>query len=129
MKECKFTVNSFYDYLSNGKLMGSECEECGTRMIPPRSICLRCGGSNLKWFESSGEGTLQTVTVIHVPPTSLADNVPYIVGVVRVKEGPSVTGRIINMDPNTPEKIELDTKMILAPLKEKNQWIIAFKPE
>ena len=129
MKECEFTVSSFYDYLSNENLMGSECEECRARMIPPRSICLRCGSSNLKWFKSSGEGTLQTFTVIHVPPTFLSDKAPYLVGIVKVEEGPSVTSRILNIDPNTPDKIKLGMKMRFAPFKDKNQWTIAFKPD
>lgn len=129
MRECKFTVKSFYEYLSNENLMGSECEECGTRMIPPRPICLQCGSSNLKWFKSSGEGTLQTITAIHAPPTFLLDKAPYLVGIVKVKEGPSVTSRILNLDPKTPDKIELGMKMRFTTFKDKNQWIIAFKPD
>ena len=128
MGTCEFTVNSFYSCLSHEKLMGAKCEECGIHIIPPRSICFQCGSSNLEWFKSSGEGILQTITVIHIPLSSLADKAPYVVGIVKVNEGPSIMGRITNIDPHNIEQIKLGIKVRFAPFKERNRWILAFKP-
>lgn len=125
MSEPEITVNSFYDYLNNGKLMGTVCEKCGFHALPPRSVCPKCGGSSSKWFESGGEGVLETFTVMYVLPTCLADQGSCIVGIVRLKEGPAVTGRIVGID---AEKIKIGMNLKLAPLTEKNRAVIAFKP-
>ncbi len=53
-----FTVASFDQYLAEGKLMASRCEDCGELTLPPRAICPKCHSENMAWTETSGKGKL-----------------------------------------------------------------------
>lgn len=117
--------------LEAGRLVGSRCKSCGAVFIPPRPLCSRCGGEtenlNLK-----GEGTIESFTVIHVPPLPLKNAAPYILALVRLEEGAMVMGRLLGYDPNRPEEIKMGSRVKFEPLREKRgeteETIIAFKP-
>ncbi|NIN53723.1 MAG: transcriptional regulator [Nitrososphaeria archaeon] len=123
-----FTIDSFYRYLKKGSLMGTRCNKCTSITIPPRPLCAKCRSNNLEWFEFKGKGRLEAYTVIHVPPPSLVEKVPYVVGVVKLDEGPLLMGRIL-IDPAKIENIMLDIELELELLKEKERTVVAFKPK
>lgn len=87
-------------------------------MLPPRSMCPNCFGAEVEWQELSGQGTLLTYTVIHVPPSSFVargfgkDN-PYCVGIVRLKEGPQISAQILGVDPKRPDQIQVGMPVII----------------
>jgi len=91
MSEREFSVKSFHDFISEGKIMGVKCKSCGTTSLPPRPICPKCGARNLEWAELAGEGTIQTYTVINVPLTHMKDKSPYAVGIIKLDAGPSIS--------------------------------------
>ncbi len=124
----EFTSTNFYKYASKGKLMGNRCKKCSEPMLPPRMVCIKCGSTDLEWIEFKGTGKLETFTVIHVAPSRLSNKSPYIVGIVKLDEGCSITARITDLNPEKPENIQLGTKLKFNPLTEKNKLIIAFKP-
>lgn len=93
----EFTVQAYKDFLQEGKLMGSRCKSCGTIYLPPRPVCPECHSRKLDWLEMSGDGTLEAYTVIAVPLSILAEEAPYAVGVVRLDEGPNVSGIILDV--------------------------------
>ena len=126
--EKSFTVKSFYDFLEKKKLMGVKCLDCGHLMAPPRMICTKCSGKRLDWFEFRGDGKLETFTVISVAPTFLKDKAPYVLGIVKLEDGPTITGRIINVNPNKPESIKIGMKVRADFVQELGQTILAFKP-
>ena len=123
-----FTAKKFFEHLKEKRLMGSKCQECNALFIPPRPVCLQCESTNLEWVESKGEGSLETFTVIHVPPISLLDKAPYVVGIVQLDEGVSIMGRIVDVDPNEPKKIEIDMRVKAVPIQENEKTVLAFKP-
>lgn len=123
----EFTISSFFSHLSSGKLIGARCKKCENYLVPLRSVCPRCGSFDLKLFEISGDGVLETFTVIHSPPSNLSNIAPYVVGIVRFNNGSRVMSRIIGLDSTAPERIKLGTPMKLAPLREGNRIILAFK--
>lgn len=93
----EFTVQAYKDFLQEGKLMGSRCKSCGTMYVPPRPVCPECHSRKLDWLEMSGDGIVEAYTVITVPLSILAEEAPYAVGVVRLVEGPNVSGMILDI--------------------------------
>lgn len=129
MDEEPFTISSFQNFLEKKRLMGVKCSDCNNLMLPPRIICTKCNSRELEWHEFKGDGTLETYSILHVAPTFLKDNVPYIVGIVKLREGPMITGRIADVDATKSENIEIGMNVKIEFLKESGKTILAFGPE
>jgi len=84
--------------------MAAKCSKCGAMLLPPRSLCTKCFSTDFEWVELSGRGTLLSYTVIHVSPPQFESMAPYIVGIVKLEEGPSLPGMIRGVE---PEKIRI----------------------
>ncbi len=110
----EITSSSFYQYLSEKKLMGTKCKKCGALFLPPHPICNKCYASDMEWVEMKGNGKIAAFAAIAVGPSFTVDegydrNNPYLVGVVQLDEGPKVSGRIKGLDPKNPESIKVGT--------------------
>ena len=71
MEERGFSDISYDKFLIEEKLMGSRCKECGTRFVPPRSICESCYSSEMEWVEMTGKGKLAAFTCISIAPPGM----------------------------------------------------------
>jgi len=91
------TIESFYKFCAEKKLMGLRCNRCKKVTVPPRSLCSHCGSSDLVWTELSGKGRLVTYTVIHIAPPQFQAFAPYAVGIVEFGEGAQLPGMIRNI--------------------------------
>jgi uncharacterized OB-fold protein len=91
------TSNKFIAGFREGKFLGLKCNECGAYTVPPQKVCSECHSENMKILELSGNGEVQTFTVIHVPAEGF--NPPYIVSLVKLEEGPWVVANIIDFAP------------------------------
>jgi hypothetical protein len=123
-----FSVKSFYDFLGKRKLMGVRCLKCNSIFTPPRPTCPHCESSKLTWIELSGKGKIATYTVIHVGPSELSSETPYIIGVVGLNEGPKVSCRLIGMDPNKPETIKIGLPVTVDFIIKGEKTVLAFHP-
>jgi len=99
-----FTIESFYHFAKEGKLMAAKCNKCGTLLLPPRPVCTNCLSEDLEWVELKRKGKLLTYTVIYVAPPRFQSMVPYTVGIVKLEDGPNLPGIIKNVK---PEKIKV----------------------
>jgi uncharacterized OB-fold protein len=90
-------VENFYMFCADGRLMAVKCGGCGRVICPPREICPRCYGDKFDWIELKGRGKLLTYTIIHFPPSQFQALAPYAVGIVRLEEGPQLSGMIKNV--------------------------------
>ncbi len=111
-KEREFNSASFYQFLSEKKLMAARCKNCQALFLPPHPICIKCHGPNMEWVEMKGKGKLAAFTVIAVGPSFTLDegysrDNPYLVGIVKLDEGPKVSGRIHGIDPGKPKDIKV----------------------
>ena len=88
------TIENFYRFCGQRKLMGVRCSECQTILWPPRGICPKCFGDKFDWVQFQGKGSLMTYTIIHFPPTQFQALAPYAVGIVKLTEGPQLPGMI-----------------------------------
>ena len=62
-------IHKFYDFLREGRLTTTKCQDCGARSFPPRVICPECLKEDLDWVDLPTEGTVKIVTeeVVGVP--------------------------------------------------------------
>ena len=116
MEERPFSDTAFEKYLSEEKLMGSRCKQCGDLFVPPRPICVKCAGDDLVWEEMKGTGQLAAFTCISIGPSfMIAEGYnrknPYCSGVVELDEGPRVDARIEGVDSKNPETIKVGTPL------------------
>lgn len=99
-----FTIEQFYKFVSERKLMAAKCKKCGTMLLPPRPMCTKCFSSDLEWVELKNKGKLLTYTVIHVSSKQFESLIPYAVGIVKLGDGPKLPGMIQDVE---PEKISV----------------------
>lgn len=89
-----FTIEQFYKFVSERKLMAAKCKKCGTMLLPPRPMCTKCFSPDLEWVELKSKGKLLTYTVIHVSPKQFESLIPYSVGIVEFEDGLKLPGMI-----------------------------------
>src|SRR5215469_5902067 len=87
-----FSIEQFYNFLSQNKLMTSKCLKCGKNHLPPRPLCDNCYSTQFEWVPISNEGKLLTYTVIHIAPTQFQDLAPYSVGIIQLTGGLKLPG-------------------------------------
>jgi len=82
------------------QLIGTHCVKCNETFFPPRRICPNCrGAGKVEEMKLSGKGEVITYTVIRVPPEGFEKEAPYVVGIIRLDEGPSITSQIVDCQP------------------------------
>jgi uncharacterized OB-fold protein len=91
------TVENFYTFCADRKLMGVKCKGCGAVVWPPRGICPKCSAKTFEWIQFKGKGNLLTYTIIHFPPRQFQALAPYAVGIIKLEEGPQLPGMIKNL--------------------------------
>lgn len=86
-------------------LLGTKCENCGKVFFPPRSICPDCRRvGNVEKHELDGKGEIVSYTQVHTPQEDFEEEVPYIIAIIKLEEGPKIIGQITETD---PEDIEI----------------------
>jgi uncharacterized OB-fold protein len=99
-----FTIDSFYKFVSEGKLMAAKCGNCGTLLLPPKPVCAKCFSTDFRWIALKGKGNLLSYTVIHIAPKQFESMAPYVVGIVELGDGLNLPGMICDVG---PEKIKV----------------------
>lgn len=85
---------AFWAAAAQGRLIIQHCPACGSRQFYPRALCINCG-ADPDWEEASGRGVLYTFTVIRQNGAEpFRDDLPYVVGIVELEEGPRMMGNI-----------------------------------
>jgi uncharacterized OB-fold protein len=119
MADKDFNGTSFYEFLDENKLVGSQCRSCGALHLPPRALCPKCYCEEMEWTEVSGRGKLLAFTTVHIAPTAMIEagydrKNPYCTGIVQLEEGPAISAQIVGVDPARPEEIEIGTPLRIA---------------
>jgi len=91
------TARAFFEKARGGQLTAIRCGSCGELAMPPKELCPNCHAHQWQPVALTGDGTIASFTVIRVAPRAHAADVPYAVAVVRLKEGVSVLGRIVDI--------------------------------
>jgi uncharacterized OB-fold protein len=127
-----FTIDSFYKFIDEGKLMAAKCNKCGTLHLPPRPACTNCFSNDLQWVPVNNHGKLLTYTVIHVSPKQFEPLTPYPIGIVKLENGPQLLGMIMH---TTQEQLKIGMNLTVeherpaSPQKWPTWPRFHFKPE
>lgn len=80
-------------------LQGTACNTCGSNFFPPRSVCPGCRRKgDVEPFNFSGEGEVFSYTIVRVPPTGFEYQKPYVIAVIKLKEGAMLTAQVVDVD-------------------------------
>jgi hypothetical protein len=96
---------------SRYNLTGNRCAKCGTVYFPPRPLCTKCHRESIGKMEAlklNGTGEVVTCTVVHEPRRNFEIQVPYLLAIVRLDEGPSVLGQLVDC---SPEQVNIGTRV------------------
>lgn len=81
------------------QLVGEECPSCGTRIFPPRDVCLECSAPARELFTLTGLGEVYSYTTVYNAPAGYEFAAPYVVALVKLNEGPMLTAQLTDVDP------------------------------
>ncbi|MFV1971307.1 MAG: Zn-ribbon domain-containing OB-fold protein [Acidimicrobiia bacterium] len=86
----------YWEAAQENRFVLPRCRECGRFHHHPRSWCPHCWSTDLDWEEASGRATVVTFSVVHQPPSPAFD-VPYVLAVVELEEGPTMMTNIVDV--------------------------------
>jgi len=95
------TLKRFFEEARAGRLTGIRCGKCGELAIPPKEFCAGCQERNWALAPLTGKGAITSFTVIRIAPRGRAAEAPYAVAVVKLEEGLSLLGRIVDIPLDT----------------------------
>ena len=83
------------------RLVMPRCLDCSRYHFYPRTLCPHCGSARLEWNVCSGRGTVYSYTIVHrAPSPEFAAEVPYVVAVVEIDEGPRLMTNVVGCAPD-----------------------------
>jgi uncharacterized OB-fold protein len=130
------TSASYYQFISDEKLVGTWCKDCEKTYLPPRAICPGCHCDTLEWIELSGTGKIAAFTSIYISPTFMivqgyGRDAPYLTGIIELDEGPKISARLIGLDASQPQVDWIGNRVSATFLKqgegEEKKTVLAFR--
>ncbi|MGA9005898.1 MAG: Zn-ribbon domain-containing OB-fold protein [Xanthobacteraceae bacterium] len=77
------------------------CDRCGQFWFPPSCLCPHCLSDTFHWQQVSGRGRVHSFVVVHrVYDPAFAHDVPYVVAVIALEEGPRMLSNIVDVAPD-----------------------------
>ncbi len=98
---------------ARGRFLLLRCNACGRAQHPPRRWCPHCWTRELSWTEASGRARVLTFSVVHQPP-SAGFEVPYVLAVVKLEEGPQMMCNIVACAP-TEVAVDMAVEVTFEP--------------
>ena len=121
-----FTIEQFYKFLEQSKLMAGICQKCKKVHLPPRPYCDKCGSTQFSWLNISGKAKLVTYTIINIAPQQFQSLTPYAAGIVQLAGGIRIPG-IIQGVPHDKLWIGMDLMVDFGSCNQPQQWPVWFR--
>ena len=125
MTERVITLKGFFEEAREGRLSAIRCGSCGELAIPPKELCPSCHERRWVLVPLHGTGSVASFTVIRIPPRGRLAEAPYAVAVVKLDEGVSLLGRIVDIP---LDALTAGLSVRFRPLLLGEQVIISFGP-
>jgi uncharacterized OB-fold protein len=119
------TQSGFFAGVRDGKLIGLRCTACGGLTVPPKEFCEGCGKRAWETVALSGDGIVESYTVIRVAPRKFTGDVPYVIAAVRLGEGVSLLGRVVDIP---VDQVTVGMPVRFRPLVTDDRTAISFVP-
>jgi len=111
-------MKPFFDAAKRHQLVVQRCAQCGTPRFPAREICSNCLSRAVDWLPVSGEGEVFSYNVMHqVYHPGFADEVPYAVVVIKLKEGAKMNSNLVGVKPHDI-KIGMPVRVVFEDISE-----------
>ena len=79
-------TNPFWDACRDHELRAQVCTKCGRFRWPPQPFCPDCHSWDYEWQRLSGQGRVESFTVVHYAASpAFKDEVPYVVAVITME--------------------------------------------
>ncbi|MFE1084524.1 MULTISPECIES: Zn-ribbon domain-containing OB-fold protein [Brevibacterium] len=118
----------FWDSANDGQMLIQHCSDCGHQQHYPRNLCTTCWSEDLNWISASGRGVVWTFTVVEKPGhPAWAAEVPYVIALVELEEGPRLMARILDC---APADVRVGLPVTLRPTwdEQLKQMLLNFAP-
>lgn len=111
-------MTPFFDAAKRHELVVQRCGQCGMHRFPAREICSSCLSRDAAWVQVSGGGEVFSYNVMHqVYHPGFADEVPYAVVVVKLKEGAKMNSNLVGVKPHDI-KIGMPVKVVFEDITD-----------
>jgi uncharacterized OB-fold protein len=97
--EHKLIFKDYNEALKQDRLLGLKCRACGAIMVPPAMVCRQCASYDMEIEELKGSGKIKTFTTVFVAAEGRESEIPYIIVMVELDEGPWIMGNLDGIDP------------------------------
>jgi uncharacterized OB-fold protein len=122
------TSQPFWDALRANEVRLQQCLSCDAFIFYPRSNCPSCLSADLAWRSVSGAGTIYTFTIARRPTAPpFADEVPQLIAVVELDEGPHITTTLVSVEPAEIE-IGMRVKPVFDAIAGTNVTLLRYAP-
>ncbi|OGO20627.1 MAG: hypothetical protein A2144_03045 [Chloroflexi bacterium RBG_16_50_9] len=95
----KLIFKDYNDALKQNKLLGLKCQACGAVNVPPKMACRQCTSPDMEIIELKGAGKIRTFTTVYVASEGRESEIPYVIVMVELDEGPWIMGNLEGIDP------------------------------
>ena len=86
----------FWDGAKANRLLLQQCGTCGQFWFPPSGRCRHCLSAKFAWQPVSGEGRIYSFVTYHrLYHPAFEDDLPYVVAIVELREGPRLLTNIV----------------------------------
>jgi uncharacterized OB-fold protein len=117
----------FWDAALVGVLSIQRCLVCEKPYFYPRPFCPSCHSDQVEWQTMSGRATLYSYVIIYQAVPGCETDVPYVLAVVTLAEGPRLMTNIVGVDP-LPKCLPLDLSLRVEFVQQGNWKIPMFAP-
>lgn len=105
--------------VSAGERIVQKCNSCGSLQLHPRRRCNSCASDQLDFEAVSGDAKIYSFTEItHAAPSDFVAQMPYVLAIVRLIEGPQILSRIVNSEASEL-RCDMSVKWTLAPVGDR----------
>jgi uncharacterized protein len=91
----------FWESAKQHRLALPRCNACAKFWFPPSRSCPHCLAADFAWLPVSGRGKIFSFVTFHrVYHPAFASEVPYVVALVELEEGPRMLSNIVGVPPD-----------------------------
>lgn len=116
----------FWEGTAAGELRVQRCGACQTAFLYPRIRCPKCGSEQVAWIRASGRGRLYSYVINHMAAPGWQGEVPYVIAVVQLEEGPRMLSNLVGIAPD-PAALHLDMPLEVTFQPRGNMMLPLFK--
>ncbi len=94
----------YWEGCQRHELRIQRCAACGQHQFFPRIYCSKCFSDRVEWVTASGRAKVLSFTIVRRPVSAaFAGEIPYVVALVTLDEGPTMMTNIVGCAPDQVE--------------------------